>query len=279
MTDALLEAITVSKRYGGFESLSEVSIRATAGHITCLLGDNGAGKSTLIKILSGVHRQDRGELRMRGETVAFTSPKDALKRGVATVYQDLAMVPLLPVVRDFFLGNEPRRGFGPARRVNWKAAEQVTVQELERVGITLRDPRQTVGTLSGGQRQCVAIARAMHFGATVLILDEPTAALGVKESGLVLSHIHRVKERGVGIILVTHNASHAHIVGDEFVLLSHGREQARFSRGDLSREELQGQMAGAAEMDEIAQAITATPAGVVVGAAIPGVATTDLDFS
>jgi simple sugar transport system ATP-binding protein len=239
-----------------------------AGEVHALMGQNGAGKSTLIKVLCGAHRPDEGELRMRGAHVELTSPKDGLDRGIATVYQDLAMVPLMPVVRNFFLGSEPRIGRGPARRVDWRAAEAIAREQLRRIGIELRDTHQLVGTLSGGQRQCVAIARAMYFGASVLILDEPTAALGVKEAGLVLGHIHRIKREGVAVILITHNVSHAHVVGDEFVILSRGRVRARFAHGELTREQLQGHMAGDDEMDELGRAIRAAEPDA-----------TDLDFS
>ncbi len=154
-----------------------------AGEVTCLFGDNGAGKSTLIKTLAGVHKPSEGEYRFEGEPVEFDSPRDALAKGIATVYQDLAMIPLMSIWRNFFLGSEPTKGFWPFRRFNVDFAKGVTREEMSKMGIDIRDADQPVGTLSGGERQSVAIARAVYFGAKVLILDEPTAALGVKQAG------------------------------------------------------------------------------------------------
>jgi simple sugar transport system ATP-binding protein len=247
-----LEAWDVSKRFEAVRALAGVSIDVPSGAVTCLLGDNGAGKSTLIKILSGIFPPDTGQVAMDGAPVSFRSPRDALNRGIASVYQDLAMIPLLPVARNFFLGREPTRGRGPARRVDWKEAARATQVELERVGIRLRNPNQAVGTLSGGERQSVAIARAVHFGAKVLILDEPTAALGVREAGLVLRLMRQTGERGLAVLFITHNVAHAEAVGDRFVVLNRGRELARFQRGEASREELQDLMAGGPEIDSIA---------------------------
>jgi simple sugar transport system ATP-binding protein len=241
-----LEARDVSKRFEAVRALAGVSIDVPNGAVTCLLGDNGAGKSTLIKILSGIFPPDTGEVAVDGNPVSFRSPRDALDRGIACVYQDLAMIPLLPVARNFFLGREPTRGCGPARRVDWKEAARATQAELQKVGIRLRNPNQAVGTLSGGERQSVAIARAVHFGAKVLILDEPTAALGVREAGLVLGLMRQTREAGLAVLFITHNVAHAEAVGDRFVVLNRGRELARFERGEASREELQDLMAGGA---------------------------------
>jgi simple sugar transport system ATP-binding protein len=248
---AALEARGVSKRFQGVQALSEVSIDVPHGQVTCLLGDNGAGKSTLIKILSGVHPPDRGQVVVDGEAVRFRSPRDALDRGIACVYQDLAMIPLMPVARNFVLGREPTRGRGVARRVDWNKAAQITTRELETVGIRLRDPGQPVGTLSGGERQCVAIARAVFFGASVLVLDEPTSALGVREAALVLRLVRENRERGLAVLFITHNVGHAEVIGDRFVVLNRGRELARCRRGEVSREDLQDLMAGGREMEAL----------------------------
>ena len=248
-----LEAREVSKRFEAVRALAGVSIDVPNGAVTCLLGDNGAGKSTLIKILSGIFPPDSGQVAVDGAPVSFRSPRDALDRGIASVYQDLAMIPLLPVARNFFLGREPTRGCGPVRRVDWKEAARATQTELQRVGIRLRNPNQAVGTLSGGERQSVAIARAVHFGAKVLILDEPTAALGVREAGLVLRLMRQTREAGLAVLFITHNVAHAEAVGDRFVVLNRGRELARFERGEVSREELQDLMAGGTEMDSLAR--------------------------
>jgi simple sugar transport system ATP-binding protein len=244
-----LEARGVSKRFQAVSALTDVSLAVPSGAVTCLLGDNGAGKSTLIKILSGIYPPDTGHVAIDGTPLSLRSPRDALDRGIACVYQDLAMIPLLPVARNFFLGREPTRGRGPARRVDWKRAARDTQRELERLGIRLRNPRQAVGTLSGGERQCVAIARAVHFGAKVLILDEPTAALGVREAGLVLQLVRETCERGLAVLLITHNVAHAEAIADRFVVLNRGRELARLQAGEASREELQDLMAGGSEVD------------------------------
>jgi simple sugar transport system ATP-binding protein len=246
-----LEARGVWKRFQGVQALSDVSIDVPRGQVTCLLGDNGAGKSTLIKILSGVHAPDQGDVAVQGDPVRFRSPRDALDRGIACVYQDLAMIPLLPVARNFVLGREPTRGRGLLRRVDWQRAAEVTQRELETVGIRLRNTSQPVGTLSGGERQCVAIARAVFFGATVLILDEPTSALGVREAALVLRLVRETRGRGLAVLFSTHNVGHAEAIGDRFIVLNRGKELARCKRGEVTREDLQDLMAGGQEMDAL----------------------------
>jgi simple sugar transport system ATP-binding protein len=247
----LLEIDNVSKYFGNVIALKDVSAVVNEGEVTCVLGDNGAGKSTFIKILSGVHHADEGELRMEGERVSFGSPRAAKERGIATVFQDLATVPLMSIWRNFFLGSEPTVGVGPIRRIDIGQAKQVMRTELKKMGIDVRDPDQPVGTLSGGERQAVAIARALHFGAKVLILDEPTSALGVKQSGIVLRFIVQARERGVGVIFISHNPHHAHPVGDRFVILNRGKLQGAWDRGEISRDELVQMMAGGAELDQL----------------------------
>ncbi len=228
--------------------------------MTCVLGDNGAGKSTFIKILAGVHQHDEGELLVEGRTVRFSSPRDSLDAGIATVYQDLAMVPLMSVWRNFWLGSEPTRaGLGPLRIIDKARARKIAVEELGKMGIDIRDPEQPVGTLSGGERQSVAIARAAYFGAKVLILDEPTSALGVKQSGVVLRYIVEARRRGLGVIFITHNPNHAFPVGDRFMILNRGRSLGDYAKDEISQDELTGLMAGGAELeqlqDELAQAM------------------------
>jgi simple sugar transport system ATP-binding protein len=221
------------------------------GEVMCLLGDNGAGKSTLIKILSGVHPPSQGRYLFEGREVHFTSPREALALGIATVYQDLAMIPLLSISRNFFLGSEPTRGRGPFRRFDIRTADRVTRDELAKMGIHLRDTAQPVGTLSGGERQSVAIARAVYFGAKVLILDEPTAALGVKEASVVLRYIAQARARGLGVIFITHNIHHAYPIGDRFTLLNRGRSYGTFRKNEISREEVVSMMAGGEELEEL----------------------------
>jgi simple sugar transport system ATP-binding protein len=247
----LLEFENVSKYFGNVIALKDVSLHVNAGEVTCILGDNGAGKSTLIKILSGVHHHDGGKVCVDGEEVRFASPRDARHRGIATVYQDLAMVPLMSIWRNFFLGEEPRKGWGPFRRFDRSKAKLVSREELKQMGIDVRDTEQEVGTLSGGERQAVAIARAVHFGARVLILDEPTSALGVKQAGVVLRYIVRAAERGVGVIFITHNPHHAYPVGDHFVLLNRGRVIGDHAKGEVTREQLVREMAGGAELEAL----------------------------
>ncbi|HEX8966625.1 MAG TPA: ATP-binding cassette domain-containing protein, partial [Chloroflexota bacterium] len=213
--------------------------------------DNGAGKSTLIKILSGVHQPTRGRFVFEGRNVRFASPRDALEAGIATVYQDLAMIPLLSISRNFFLGSEPTLGWGPFRRFDMRLADAITREELGKMGIHLRDTAQPVGTLSGGERQSVAIARAVHFGAKVLILDEPTAALGVKEASVVLRYIAQARARGLGVVFITHNVHHAYPIGDRFTLLNRGRSYGTFKKADVTREEVVQMMAGGQELEDL----------------------------
>ncbi|MDQ6748518.1 MAG: ATP-binding cassette domain-containing protein [Candidatus Dormibacteraeota bacterium] len=244
-----LEVQQVSKYFGGVIALSAISMAVYPGEVMCLLGDNGAGKSTLIKILSGVYRPSDGRYLVAGREAHFTSPRDALNAGIATVYQDLAMIPLMSISRNFFLGSEPAVGWGPFRRFDVARADRVTREELAKMGISVRDTTQAVGTLSGGERQSVAIARAVYFGAKVLILDEPTAALGVKEAGIVLRYIAQARARGLAVIFITHNVHHAYPIGDRFTLLNRGRSYGTFAKAAVSREEVVGMMAGGEELE------------------------------
>ena len=255
----LVELADVSKMYGNIRALDGVSLDVRAGEITCVLGDNGAGKSTLIKIIAGLHQHDSGELRIEGEAVRLGSPRDALDRGIATVYQDLAVVPLMPVWRNFFLGSEPTKGWGPFSRMDVAHMRRTTHSELLRMGIDLRDVDQPIGTLSGGERQCVAIARAVHFGARVLVLDEPTAALGVKQSGVVLKYVAAARDAGLGVVLITHNPHHAYLVGDRFVLLKRGTMAGSHRKEDLALDELTRQMAGGSELEQLSHELERAP--------------------
>jgi simple sugar transport system ATP-binding protein len=247
----LLEVQNVSKYFGSVIALKDISMKLYAGQVMCLLGDNGAGKSTLIKILSGVHQPSEGQYFFEGKEVHFNSPRDALNVGIATVYQDLAMIPLMGIARNFFLGSEPTKGWGPFRRFDVNFANRVTREELAKIGIQVRDTAQPVGTLSGGERQSVAIARAVYFGAKVLILDEPTAALGVKEAGIVLRYIAQARAKGLGVIFITHNPHHAYPIGDHFTLLNRGRSMGSFAKSEISREEITAMMAGGEELETL----------------------------
>lgn len=255
-TAPLLEVRNISKYFGNVIALNDVSMTVNASEVMCLLGDNGAGKSTLIKILSGVHKPSQGEYLVEGKPVDFNSPRDALDHGIATVYQDLAMIPLMSIARNFFLGSEPTKGWGPFRRFDIKFASQTARSEMAKMGIEIRDPSQPVGTLSGGERQSVAIARAVYFGAKVLILDEPTAALGVKQAGVVLRYVAQARARGLGVIFITHNPHHAYAVGDRFTILKRGRTFGTFTKDELSREEMVRMMSGADELDALSHELS-----------------------
>ena len=265
--DALLEVREISKYFGSVNALRGISVTVRAGEVTCVLGDNGAGKSTLIKILSGVFPPDEGEYLVDGTPVRFASPRDARDLGISTVYQDLAMVPLMSVWRNFFLGSEPTKGWGPWRRFDVDTAKRLTRAELAEMGIDVRDPEQPVGTLSGGERQSVAIARAVHFGARLLILDEPTSALGVKQAGVVLRRIVQARERGLGVIFITHNPHHAYPVGDRFVVLNRGTSLGQYTKSEINREELVRLMAGGAQLDTLAHELERIPGVADLGEA------------
>ena len=247
----LIEVDNVSKYFGNLMALKDVSAYVNEGEVTCILGDNGAGKSTFIKILCGLHQADDGEYRVDGKPASFASPREALDAGIATVYQDLAMVPLMAVWSNFFLGSEPEKGIWPFKRFDVAKAKRTVVEELGKMGIAIRDPEQPVGTLSGGERQSVAIARAVYFGARVLILDEPTAALGVKQAGVVLRYVVEAKKRGLGVILITHNPHHAYPVGDHFVILRRGEVYGDYMKKDIPLEQLVQMMAGGADLETL----------------------------
>lgn len=252
---AALELKNVGKQFGSVIALTDVTLEVQPGSVTCVLGDNGAGKSTLIKTLSGVHKPSNGSFLMEGKDVNFSSPRDAMANGIATVYQDLATIPLMSVWRNFFLGNEITLGWGPFSMLNVKKMKQIAKEQLLQMGIDLRDTDQPIGTLSGGERQAVAIARAVYFGAKVLILDEPTSALGVRQSGIVLKYVLAAKDRGVAVVFITHNPHHAYLVGDRFYLLNRGKMINDFHRSNVKLDELTMAMAGGAELEALTHEI------------------------
>jgi simple sugar transport system ATP-binding protein len=252
-TAPLIELRGVGKYFGNVIALKDITTSVESGAVTCVLGDNGAGKSTLIKILSGVHKHDEGQFLVEGKEVHFSSPREAKAAGIATVYQDLAMAPLMSIWRNFFLGSEPTKGWGPFDRFDVATAKKISVAEIAKMGIDVRDPEQPVGTLSGGERQSVAISRAVYFGAKALILDEPTSALGVRQSGYVLRYIVAARDRGLGVIFITHNPLHAYPVGDRFLILNRGRSLGNYAKDEITREELTRLMAGGAELEELTQ--------------------------
>lgn len=235
----IVELVGVSKHYQGVKAVEEVSLQLRQGEVLCLLGENGAGKSTLIKMLTGVTHPTRGQVLLDGRVVRLRSPRDARNMGIATVFQDVGTLPLMDIGRNFVLGAEPTRGRGVFQRLDIRAARELAAMELRRFGIQRAgDSRRLVGTMSGGERQALAIARAVHFGARVLVLDEPTAAMGVRESSIILSVIAQARDSGVAVLLVTHNALQAHAIGDRFVVISRGRVQREFGRGVMGSNEL-----------------------------------------
>jgi simple sugar transport system ATP-binding protein len=247
----LVELRDVGKNYGHIVALAGVNLSVRPGEVTCVLGDNGAGKSTLIKIISGRHQHDSGALLVDGKESRFGSPRAALEHGIATVYQDLAVVPLMPVWRNFFLGSELTTGVWPFRKLKVDEMRRTADAELRKMGIELPDIEAPIGSISGGQRQCVAIARAVYFGARVLILDEPTAALGVKQSGVVLRYVAAAAQQGLGVIFITHNPHHAFMVGDHMIMLNRGQMALDCKRDDITLDELTQQMAGGDELEAL----------------------------
>ncbi|ABC91139.1 probable sugar ABC transporter, ATP-binding protein [Rhizobium etli CFN 42] len=254
----LVEVRNLVKHFGSVIALNGVSMSVNANEVLCLLGDNGAGKSTLINTLAGVHKPTSGDFLVEGQPRLFSGPREALDAGIATVYQDLAMIPLMSVTRNFFMGREPLKGFGPFKRMDMELADNVTRDEMHRIGIDVRDPQQAVGTLSGGERQCVAIARAVYFGAKVLILDEPTSALGVAQTSMVLKYVSQVRSRGLGVILITHNVRHAYAVGDRFTVLNRGKTLGTYAKSEIGIEALQNLMAGGKELQSLSEELGGT---------------------
>jgi simple sugar transport system ATP-binding protein len=246
-----MELRGVSVNFGSVKALRDIDIKVYPGEVHCLLGDNGAGKSTLIKVLSGVYRPTRGEILVDGRPVVFRSPREAQELGVATVFQDLGMISLMSITRNFFLGREPTRSRLPLSRIDKDGANRVARQALADIGIDIRDPTQAVGTLSGGERQSVAIARAVHFGARVLILDEPTSALGVHQAAIVLKLIVEARMRGLAVIFISHNIHHAYPVADTITLLNRGFNRGTYAKSEISRDEVISIMSGGEDLKAV----------------------------
>jgi len=256
MTTPVLELRRLGVRFGSVAALTRVSATLSSGEITCVLGENGSGKSTLVAVLSGLRRHDEGELLVDGEPVRFRSPRQARAAGIATVWQDLAVAPLLSIWRNFFLGAEPTRGVWPLRRLDVECARETTVRAMARVGVHL-DPDQPASTLQAGARQSLAIARAMHFGARALVVDEPTAPLTVAQQTLLLQAIVAARSQGLAVLLVTNNPRYAHLVGDRFLLLAHGSVAGVLTRDDVDAADLMRLMAGGEEFSALTEALTA----------------------
>ncbi|MBB3523929.1 ATP-binding cassette domain-containing protein [Rhizobium sp. BK456] len=252
----VLELRNVDRSFGHIDVLNDISLKVGKGEVLCLLGDNGAGKSTLIKTLSGVYQPTRGEILMDGQPTVFSNPRDAQERGIATVHQFGGTYPLMSIGRNFFMGSEPTKGWGPFKIFDRQKANRVAVEEVRKMGITrITDGDRLVGGLSGGERQSLAIARAVYFGARVLILDEPTAALGVKQAAHVLRIVNEAKRRGLAVIFITHQVMHAMAVGDHFAVLIRGAIAADFRKGEKTREQIADLMAGGESMANLEASI------------------------
>lgn len=242
----LVEMKGIKKNFGRVQALKGVDFHVGRNEVVGLLGDNGAGKSTLIKILVGYYQPDEGEIYFEGKPVQFNSPWDSRNLGIETVYQDLALVNLMPLWRNFFLGREVKRRIGPFTFIDRNRMRRTALEVLKEVGIFLRSPDETVAFMSGGERQAVAIARAIHFGAKLLILDEPTAALSVGETRKVLEHILEAKEKGISVIFITHNIYHVYEVADRLVLLEHGEKIGEYTKSEVTPEQVMDIIASAA---------------------------------
>ncbi len=257
-TTPILELRNINKSFGPIEVLNDISLQVRAGEVLCLLGDNGAGKSTLIKLMSGVYVPSSGTVLMDGAPIVFNTPRDASERGIATVHQFGGTFPLMSIGRSFFVGVEPTKGWGPFKVFDRKKANDIAVKSVQDFGITrIDDGDRLVGGLSGGERQSLAIARAVYFGARVLILDEPTAALGVKQASHVLRIVNQAKKRGLAVIFITHQVMHAMAVGDHFAVLIRGAIAADFKKGERTREEITDLMAGGETMANLEAEIEA----------------------
>jgi simple sugar transport system ATP-binding protein len=249
VTEPLLEARAIAKRFGQVQALDGADFAAFAGQVVALIGDNGAGKSTLVKILSGTLQPDSGQVFMEGKAVHFASPQEAQRSGIETVYQDLALAPDLDAAANLHLGREIYR-IPFLKVLDRKAMRERATAAFAELGIELPNVRAPVATLSGGQQQSVAVARAVSYVSKVIFMDEPTAALGVLQRGRVLDTIRRVRDRGIGIVLISHNMPEVLAVSDRIEVLRMGRRVARYAAGKTSVEELVGAMTGALAMRE-----------------------------
>lgn len=224
----LLQLKNAGRRFGHITALQNIDLNVQQGQVLALLGDNGAGKSTLIKLLTGVHALTTGQMYFEGKDVNLRSPHDARSLGIETVYQDLALIPELSIARNFFLGREITRQMGPFRFLDRQTMNAEATRALHAIGIQIRNPNEPVGSLSGGERQSIAIGRAVHFGSRVLILDEPTSALSIGETRKVLSYITAAKKKGLGVVFITHNIHHVFEVADVISILHHGEKLGDF---------------------------------------------------
>lgn len=244
----VVEMRNIVKRFGTVEALRDVNFRVRKGEVRALMGDNGAGKSTLIKILTGVYPATSGEIYLDGQRVHIQSPADARALGIETVYQDLALIPLMSIWRNFFLGREMYTNLGPVKWLHRKEMSEQCRTSLRDIGIEIRSAEEKVGKLSGGERQSIAIGRAIHFGAKLLILDEPTSALSVAETSKVLSYIENAKASGLPVIFITHNVHHIYQVSDSYTIIRQGYKVGTYQKGELSQQDIADLITGAREV-------------------------------
>jgi simple sugar transport system ATP-binding protein len=237
----------IVKRFGTITALDGVDFTVNQREVVGLLGDNGAGKSTLIKVLTGVHSPTSGQIYFEGQRVDIPSPREARALGIETCYQDLALVPLMSITRNFFLGRELMRQIGPLKLLDVQEMDKRAREALKDIGIHIRSPNEKVGKLSGGERQSIAIGRARHFGARLLILDEPTSALSVGETHKVLTYTINAKERGLSVIFITHNVGHVYQVADRFTIIRHGRLVGNYMRDEVTEEDIADLITGERE--------------------------------
>jgi simple sugar transport system ATP-binding protein len=246
--NSLIWMENISKKFGTITALQNVDFGLEGGEVRALLGDNGAGKSTLIKVLMGVHTPTHGQIFIDGKPVSIKSPSEARALGIEAVYQDLALINLMSISRNFFLGREMVKKLGPVNWLDLKSMNDLCSKSLHEIGIEVRSPSERVGSLSGGERQSIAIGRGVYFGAKVLILDEPTSALSVAETRKVLNYIENARERGLGVIFITHNVHHVYMVADSYTIVRHGRHVGTYFKGDLSEDDIADLITGDREV-------------------------------
>ncbi|MBU4227633.1 ATP-binding cassette domain-containing protein [bacterium] len=231
----LLRMTGINKYFGKVHALEDIDFKINEAENVGLVGDNGAGKSTLIKIISGYHRAEKGQICFEGKKVRISSPKDSRALGIETVYQEQALAPDLSISRNIFMGREPATALGFLRK---RVMDEESMDALKSMGLHLRSPNINISTLSGGERQGVAIARAFYFEAKLVILDEPTMALSVKEVREVFNFVNQLKRKGISVIFITHNLHQVFIISDRIVVLSHGKKLADIKKKDTNVDEL-----------------------------------------
>jgi len=236
--EIILEGKHIWKRFGAIQALKDVSFKLYKKEVLGLVGDNGAGKSTLVKIITGIYPPDKGEIYFEGKKVRFSSPLEARRAGIETVYQDLALIDLMDIYRNFFLGREITKGKGPFKILDIKKMKEECMSVFSQLGIGIRSPDEIVSFLSGGEKQSISIGRSIYFGVKVLILDEPTMALSIKESRKVLELVEKIRQQGLSVIFITHNIYHVYSIADRFMILNRGVKLGEFYKEDVTPEDI-----------------------------------------